>query len=149
MKYWAAIVAMTLWFAGQNTQIATQTIDEKGDFTLHLLLHPIGTESYQIIREPARGALIMNSHLEYSDRGRKRTIASVLRMKDDFTPERLEVKGTSGNSTNTDTVEVRDGTATVHEGQVSRDVTLPSRFFVGFGYTPAAKIGRASCRERV
>jgi imidazolonepropionase-like amidohydrolase len=138
MKYWAAIVAMALWFAGQNTTIEAQTIEEKGDFTLHLLLHAIGTESYQIVREPANGALTMNSHLEYSDRGRKRSIASVLGMKDDFTPTRLEVKGTSGNSTNIDTVEVHDGTAKVHEGQASRDVTLPPSFFVGFGYTPAA-----------
>jgi imidazolonepropionase-like amidohydrolase len=129
---------MALSLAGQNANIAPQTIEEKGEFTLHLLLHPIGAESYQIVRETQTGALTMNSQLEYSDRGRKRTVVSVLRMKDDFTPERLEVKGTSGTSTNTDTVETHDGTAIVHEGQVSRDVTLPSRFFVGFGYTPAA-----------
>jgi len=138
MGFWPAIVAMALSLAGQNANIAPQTIEEKGEFTLHLLLHPIGAESYQITRESQTGALTMNSHLEYSDRGRKRTVVSVLRMKDDFTPERLEVKGTSGNSTNTDTVETHDGTAAVHEGQVSRDVPLPSRFFVGFGYTPAA-----------
>jgi len=138
MRHWAAIAAIAFWLVGQNTKIGAQTIDEKGDFTLHLLLHPIGTESYQIVRDAPSGALIMNSHLEYSDRGRKSVIASVLRMKEDFTPERFEVKRTFGSSTNTDTAEAHDGTATVHEGQASRDVTLPPRFFVGFGYIRAA-----------
>jgi imidazolonepropionase-like amidohydrolase len=138
MGSWAAILATALSLAAQNANIAPQTTQEKGDFTLHLLLHPIGKESYQIVRDGASGALVMNSQLEYSDRGRKRTVVSVLRMKDDFTPEHLEVKGTSGNTTTTDTVETHDGTAKVHEGQSSRDVEVPSTFFVGFGYTPAA-----------
>ncbi len=138
MGYCVAIITTVLLLAAQNATPAPQAAGEKGEFTLHLLLHPIGKETYQISRDAQSGALVMNSQLEYSDRGRKRTLAGVLRMKDDLTPEFLEVKTTSGNSTSTDTVETHGATASIHEGQAQRDLPLPSTFFVGFGYTPAS-----------
>ena len=137
MKYWAAIVAMTISLAADSPNPAQQTIAGKGEFTLHLLLHQIGKESYEVVRRQD-GRLVMNSRLEFSDRGRKRTVASVLQMQSDFTPEGLEVTGTSGNSTTNDSVEVHERTATVHEAKDRRDIPLPDKFFVGFGYTPAA-----------
>jgi imidazolonepropionase-like amidohydrolase len=138
MAYWAAIIAIVLSLAGRSASAEPQTFEEKGEFTLHLLLHPIGKERYSIVRDAQSGALVMNSDLEYSDRGRKRTVSGVLRMKDDFTPERFEVKATSANSTTLDTVETHPGTAAVHEGDSDRDAALPPAFFVGFGYTPAS-----------
>src|SRR5215467_8919397 len=126
MTYWAAIVAMILSLAAECPNPVQQTTEEKGEFTLHLLLHPIGKESYEIVRRQD-GGLVMNSHLEFSDRGRKRTVASVLRMKGDFTPEGLEVNGTSGNSTTSDAVEVHESVANIHEAKNSRDIPLPDK----------------------
>ena len=96
MKYWAVIIAMTTSLAAQSANPITQRTKEKGEFTLHLLLHPIGRESYEIARRQ-NGGLMLNSRLEYSDRGRKKAVSSVLQMKSDFTPESLEVVTTSGN----------------------------------------------------
>jgi imidazolonepropionase-like amidohydrolase len=137
MKCWIALLAMTISLAAKGLNPVQQATEEKGEFTLHLLLHPIGKESYEVVRRQD-GGLVMNSHLEFSDRGRKRTVASVLRMKNDFTPEGLEINGTSGNSTTRDAVEVHESTANVHEAKNSRDIPVPDKFFVGFGYTPAA-----------
>jgi imidazolonepropionase-like amidohydrolase len=129
------VVAMP--FAEQQPPAAAPAAVEKGSFVLHLLLHPIGQENYEVARA-ADGGLVVNTRLEYSDRGRKRTVAGVLRLKDDFSPVGLGIKSTSGNSTTDDTVDVHDGIASVHEGASTREVKLPENFFVGFGYTPAA-----------
>ncbi|HWZ46573.1 MAG TPA: hypothetical protein VNW97_24075, partial [Candidatus Saccharimonadales bacterium] len=136
---WAAVVLLTASVAAQNTGAPPEVV-EKGSFTLHLLLHPIGKESYEITRTGQNGGLAMNVQLEYSDRGRKRSVSGVLRMKDDFTAQGLEVNNASNTSSTSapDAVEVHDGKATIHEGNASREVTLPAKFFVGFGYTPAS-----------
>src|SRR5579864_3703158 len=146
MKYWITVITLTVALAAPGSSAAqdasTAVVVEKGEFTLHLLLHPIGKETYQITRASQNGGLVMNSQLEYSDRGRKRTVSAVLRMKDDFSPAGFEVKSASGNATPSvtpeDAVEVHDGASTVREGQASREITLPAKFFVGFGYTPAS-----------
>src|SRR5579859_77403 len=137
MKCWIAVILMTASsFAAQSTS-TTPVLVEKGSFTLHLLLHPVGRESYAITQNQSN-ELVMNTQLEYSDRGRKRTISGVLRIKKDFTPQGFEVKSTSGNSTTTDTVEIHDRTASISEGTNSREGALPGKFFVGFGYIPAS-----------
>jgi imidazolonepropionase-like amidohydrolase len=128
------LAVATLFRAQQPTSPTT----EGGTFTLHLLLHPIGQESYQVTHNAEDGGLVMNTRLEYSDRGRKRTVSSVLRMNDDFSPLGLAVKSTAGNSTTEDRVEVDNGIASIHEGTAARDVKLAANFFVGFGYTPVA-----------
>jgi imidazolonepropionase-like amidohydrolase len=138
MRFWIAVILVTASFAaGQNASIAPVVV-EKGSFTLHLLLHPIGQESYEITQAGPSGGLVMNTQLEYSDRGRKRTVSGVLRMNKDLTPQGFEVKSASGNSTTTDAVEIHDRTASISEGKTSRETTLPDKFFVGFGYTPAS-----------
>jgi imidazolonepropionase-like amidohydrolase len=133
-----AVSAVAISFSSIAQQPATPTASavEKGSFTLHLLLHPIGQESYEIVR--ADGGLVMSTKLEYSDRGRKRTVSGTLRMKDDFSPLGLEVKSTSGNTATNDVVEIHGEAASVHEANASREIKVPANFFVGFGYTPAA-----------
>lgn len=124
-------------FAGQQPADTAAAV-EKGSFTLHLLLHAIGQENYEITRAAGASGLVMNTRLEFSDRGRKRTVTGVLRMKDDFSPLGLDLKSISGATTTEDSVDVHDDLATVHEGKAAREVKLPANYFVGFGYTPAA-----------
>jgi imidazolonepropionase-like amidohydrolase len=138
MKFWIAVILVTASFAAAQNASTTPVVVEKGSFTLHLLLHPIGRESYEITRTDSNGGLVMNTQLEYSDRGRKRTVSGVLRMNQDLSPRGFEVKSASGNSTTTDAVEIHDRTASISEGKTNREATLPGKFFVGFGYTPAS-----------
>jgi len=136
MSHWrASLLLLTLSILSQ----AQSTVTEKGSLTLHLLLHPIGEESYEVVRSGPDNLLTMNTSFEYSDRGRKRTVTAVLRMKPGLSPLGLEVKTrNSPSSTNENSVEIRTTTAMVREDESSREITLPPKYFVGFGYTPAS-----------
>jgi imidazolonepropionase-like amidohydrolase len=146
MGHWRAgavhlsmVVLLGMVLQAQNVSNAPPAVVEKGALTLHLLLHPIGEESYEVTRTGPDGGLMMNTSLEYSDRGRRRSVTAVLRMKADFTPENLAVKSKNSPTSTTDnSVEVHAGTATVREDESTREITLPAKFFVGFGYTPAS-----------
>lgn len=115
-----------------------KAVIEKGTFTIHLLLHPIGEETYEVVQGPDN-SLVMNTAFQFSDRGRKRTVLSTLQMKPDFTPTALEVKtSNSPNSTTVNSVAIRDGVAIVREEETSREIKLPPSYFVGFSFTPAS-----------
>ncbi|HEV2964653.1 MAG TPA: amidohydrolase family protein [Candidatus Angelobacter sp.] len=137
MTYWRAGLLVML-SALSHAQNADKPIIEKGTLTLHLLLHPIGEESYEVVRGP-ENVLVMNTSFEYSDRGRKRTVSATLRMKPDFSPLGMEVQSkNSPNSITVNSVEIRSATAMVREDESTREITLPPSYFVGFGYTPAS-----------
>ncbi len=89
---------------------------ETGDLTIHMILHAIGTEHYEIAA--GDGGLVLNTTFEYSDRGNQRTTSAELRMKGDYTPLRLETKGRP---------------EAVEPGGV-----LPERYFTVLGASPFA-----------
>jgi imidazolonepropionase-like amidohydrolase len=105
---------------------------ESGSLTVHLLLHPIGTETYEVHRVDPGAQLQMDATLEYSDRGNKRTQTASLRMRRDYTPESLEVKGRTAGSFKIENAT----TALVREGDADRKFPVPRQFFVAFGNTP-------------
>jgi len=104
---------------------------ESGNFTIHMILHAIGEERYEIAAGDS--GLTLHSTFEYSDRGMKRTTGVELRMKSDYTPEGLSVTGGG-----TRTVTVADGSATVQEGDVRGKAQPPARYFTIFGPSPFA-----------
>jgi imidazolonepropionase-like amidohydrolase len=104
---------------------------ESGSFTIHMILHAIGEERYEVAS--GDGGLTLNSTSEYSDRGMKRSAAVTLRMKSDYTPEALEVKGGAVR-----TVTVTGATAAVQEDQNQRNIDAPARYFTIFGASPFA-----------
>jgi hypothetical protein len=104
---------------------------ESGSLTIHMILHAIGEERYEIAA--GDGGLTLNSTCEYSDRGMKRSTAATLRMKSDYTPEGLEVKGGALR-----TVTVAGVTAAVQEDRNQRSVEAPARYFTIFGPSPFA-----------
>lgn len=104
---------------------------ESGSFTIHMILHAIGEERYEIA--PGDGGLTLNSTFEYSDRGNKRSTAVALRMKSDYTPQALEVKGTPVR-----TVTVTGATAAIQEDRKQRSTEAPARYFTIFGPSPFA-----------
>ncbi len=105
---------------------------ETGVFTIHLILHAIGEEHYEIVS--SNGGLTLNSTIEYSDRGNQRSTKATMRMRNDYTPDSLEVSGQSSKaSANIDGAE-----ATVQEGGSSRTFQPPERYFTIFGAPPFA-----------
>jgi imidazolonepropionase-like amidohydrolase len=105
---------------------------ESGNLTVHLLLHAIGAEHYEVARTDAGDQLLMDATLEYSDRGTKREQTASLRMRRDYTPETLDVKGRIASSFKVENA----STATVREADADRKVSLPPRYFAAFGNTP-------------
>ncbi len=67
---------------------------ETGSLTIHMILHAVGEERYEIV--PFEGGLKLATTFEYNDRGNKRTKSAELKMKSDYTP--LTDFGISGPS---------------------------------------------------
>ena len=121
MRHWriGLILVLSVLSQAQNTD---KSVLEKGTLTIHLLLHPIGEESYEIVQGPDR-SLVMNTAFQFSDRGRKRTVSATLQMKPDFTPTALEVKTSNApNSTTVNSVAISNGVATVREEAILLDL---------------------------
>ena len=105
--------------------------DERGTLVLHFLQLPVGEETYQVTSE-AEGSLVLRASFEYTERGSRVPLAATLRMKPDLTPLQFEAKGKSYRPFSVDAwVEVNaDGrTATVREGEKTRQATLPDALF--------------------
>lgn len=103
---------------------------QPGVLNIHLILHQIGQEKYEIAG--AAGSLTLSTSLEYNDRGNSRTASAVLRMKPDYTPLSLEVRPRPSS------VKIQDGNAAIAEDTATRTATLPQRYFTIFGATPFA-----------
>jgi hypothetical protein len=103
---------------------------DSGTLTIHMILHAIGEERYQIAGD--HGELALKTVFEYSDRGNKRTTTATLRTKSDFTPIDLEVKDQPTS------VHVEGLSATVKERDAVRKFAAPANYFAIFGPTPFA-----------
>jgi imidazolonepropionase-like amidohydrolase len=71
--------------------VASIASAETGSLTIHMILHAVGEERYEVA--PFEGGLKLSTTFEYTDRGNKRTTAAELRMKSDYTPIGLDVQG--------------------------------------------------------
>ncbi len=115
----AALLFLPLWLHGQET----------GGFTIHMMLHSIGEEHYEIAR--SGDSIRMHTSLTYADRGNKRIISAELSMKPDLTPLRFEVTGRPNGVTTID-----GDQAKVREGETTRSIEVPPAFFTGVGHMP-------------
>jgi imidazolonepropionase-like amidohydrolase len=108
------------------------TLDaQSGSFTIHMILHAIGEEHYEI--KTSGGEITLNTTIEFTDRDNKRTTTAALRMKSDYTPLSLEVKGRT-----VDSATVQNASATVQESWASRTFVPPAQYFTIFGPSPFA-----------
>ena len=64
---------------------------ERGQFTLHKFLAPIGEERWSIERD--RDAFVLHSDFLFTDRGQKVPLAVTMRLREDGTPLATEIKG--------------------------------------------------------
>jgi imidazolonepropionase-like amidohydrolase len=117
--------------AGSNNSQAIET----GKFRLHKFAQLIGEESYEIARDG--DSLIIRSSFKFTDRGKAVPLSATLRMRQDLTPERFEIKGSVSRFSTIDaSVEINKGKAAVREGKEWRVATVPDRFFTLSGYAP-------------
>jgi imidazolonepropionase-like amidohydrolase len=108
---------------------------QTGSYKIHMILHAIGEERYEV--SPAEGGLRLSSTFEYSDRGMARSTTATMRMKIDYTPLSLEVKGRTGAG---NSILIHDGAATVDESE-KRTFAAPPRYAAIFGSSPFAVQG--------
>ena len=119
---------------GQNKP----TVVEQGRYSIHLLLHKIGTESYTVT-EPAPDRLVMTTTSTSSDRGMKRTTDVKLEMMGPlYAPVLLEQRSSGGATEDESRTEVNGGSVSVVERGVARTMRKPAVAFVGFGAMPAS-----------
>jgi imidazolonepropionase-like amidohydrolase len=111
-------------------------IVEQGRYTLHLLLHPIGTEEYSV-SQVGPNRTVMTTTATSSDRGKKRTTTSTLEMGALSTPISLEQTSTD-TSDGGSLTQVNENMAAVREGAVSRTMREPPVAFVGFSSMSAS-----------
>jgi len=108
---------------------------QSGRFTIHMILHAIGEERYEVAA--SSGGIRLDSTIEFTDRANTRSTTAVLRMKSDFTPLSLEVKGRASS----ESVTVQNGEAVVKESWASRSFAPPEQYFAVFGVSPFAVQG--------
>ncbi|HEX4308630.1 MAG TPA: amidohydrolase family protein [Acidobacteriaceae bacterium] len=128
-----------LFFLSGSTLVAQQRplVVEEGSYSIHLLLHKIGTEHYTVT-ETTPGHLEMMTTSTSSDRGMKRTVTSKLEMGASFAPLLLEQSASGGSSTDEWRTEVKSGTAAVQERGVDRTMRSPAVAFAGYGTMSAS-----------
>jgi imidazolonepropionase-like amidohydrolase len=129
-----ACVLTALSLTSLRAQAAHQPlIVEHGRYTIHLLLHAIGTEEYTVTDE-SHGDLAMSVTSTMADRGTTRTSTAELTFGTNFAPTRLAQKtGTAESVT-----EIGRAAVTVTEAGVTRKMAKPPVAFVSFTSTPAA-----------
>ena len=112
---------------------ASGILVEHGTYVIHLLLHGIGTESYDI-REQSDHHLMLTTTVATNDRGMKRAAVATLELGAHSEPIRF--KQTSQNVSSS--TEIDGMSATIHEASVTRTTAKPAVAFVGFASMPAA-----------
>src|SRR3954449_4160909 len=63
---------------------------ETGSLTIHMILHAIGEERYEIAQTDS--GLTLNTTFQYSDRGNDRKTTASMRMSADYSPLSLTVQ---------------------------------------------------------
>jgi imidazolonepropionase-like amidohydrolase len=124
------------WLEAQNKPL----IVEEGRYSIHLLLHTIGTESYTVT-ETAPGRMVMTTTSTSSDRGMTRTSSTKLEMGPSFAPILLEQRASgssAGGAEDVSLTEVKGGSVSILERGVNRTMRRPPVAFVGFGTMPAS-----------
>jgi imidazolonepropionase-like amidohydrolase len=115
--------------AQSNLHNAPRVI-EQGKYTIHLLLHTIGTEDYTV-SQLGTNRTVMTTTSTSSDRGAKRITTSTLELGALSAPVILEQTST-GAGDGESLAQVSGSTVSVREGAASRMISNPPIAFVGF-----------------
>jgi imidazolonepropionase-like amidohydrolase len=127
----SSVIAFLLLSASLSA--IAQAAPDEGRYTVHMLLHAIGSEQYSLTQNGDR--LTLSTTATYSDRGMKHSTTAMLQMAPDYTPRSFEQK--SGATSPASTVQIEKNQATIHEANGERTIPMPAKAFVGFGTLPA------------
>ena len=111
---------------------------EQGRLVIHFLRRPVGEETYELTRDAA-GSQVLHADFSYTERGSTVPLSATLRMRSDLTPVAFTSKGKSYRpfSVNASVVvDAGSNRASVRDGDVTRQVALPERYFTLSGYNP-------------
>ena len=130
------VIAQSVLYANAQTAPEAQLV-ERGKFRIYKLQYPVGEESYEVRRDGA--GLLMQSKFEINYLGDAVALAATLRTRQDLSPEKFEIKGRTSTRSEIDaSVEIREGKASVREGQQTRAVKLDGRAFPTGGLLPVS-----------
>ena len=108
-----AVLVLTVPLAGRSHSAGPA--DLHGSLTIHLILHAVGQEQYDLVSN-ADGTRTLTATHDLTDRGTRRTTTATLTTTADERPLKLEVKGATTASLTVDgastTVEIRGATRT-------------------------------------
>lgn len=116
----------------------TAVVREGGRFILYKYLHRMGEETYELRVEG--DSLLLDAKFELSFVGDKVPLAATMRMRSDYTPTHLKIKGRTSTRTEIDRmVDIQGSLATIREtGQAPVPATVRAPFFVTGGYAPVS-----------
>ena len=130
------VVWLCLCLTSGRVANAQSTVVEHGVYTVHLLLHAIGTEDYTLTR--AGSALELDTRTATSDRGTARALHSNLVMSRRFEPIRAEQESIPARAEGGSLTQITGSQVTVREGATGRTFPLPDPAFAGFAQMPAS-----------
>jgi imidazolonepropionase-like amidohydrolase len=131
----SALIASLAVTAIDGRARAPRSGDVHGTFTIHLILHAVGEETFAI-GSNSDGTRTLTTTLDYADRGTRRTTAATLTTTGDERPLALEVKGAANAPVTT--VSVSGATTTVQMRGVTSTAPTPAAWAAVFGPTPFA-----------
>jgi imidazolonepropionase-like amidohydrolase len=111
--------------------------EERGVYKTYLLLHEVGSETYDVRASGPAGS-VMTIASTLSDRGTTRASTTTLQMGADFSPALLELKREGAPAGEIWRTRVEATSATVQEAAASRTLEKPATAYVGFPPMPAA-----------
>ena len=130
------------WSSAQSRSVppGQDTLIEHGSYTIHLLLHPIGTEEYAVRQTGGTGpnSLVMTTSSTLSDRGMQRSSTASLQMNARFDPSELQQTSHSSGGDVESQTDVTGSGVRVREMGLDRSFQKPSIAFVGFAAMPAS-----------
>ena len=111
---------------------------ETGHLVIHMMLHAIGDERYEIAASPDGVAIHTTYH--YADRGFfDHTVTVSLSTRSDYTPLSIDLKGSADRGPgDLYTAHIENSEATVEERGSQRTLATPERYFLISGPAPFA-----------
>ena len=129
---WCLVLGCTLTASAQQPPVV-----EHGTYAIHLLLHVIGTEEYNVT-DTGAGALTLKTTTATSDRGMKRTASSTLTMAPGYIPTGFHQTSSAGGTDTISDTALTGNQVTIAEPAGTRTIPRPATAFPGAGGMPAA-----------
>jgi imidazolonepropionase-like amidohydrolase len=131
------LIFLAMLVASQAHADRKPIVIEQGSYTIHMLLHTIGTETYTVTDE-GTGHSLLTINATSTDRGMKRNVSSALEMGVRANPLRLQQTVTTSSGDTQSLIQVKGTSAWVQEGDTTRTLRTPPIGFMASASMPAS-----------